>query len=143
MSRDPFRGPVPDGLVYDPDHDMWVKREGEELIIGATSYGIHLAGKIIGFTAKPGGAHVERGRSLGTVECAKTIIAVHSPASFRLLAGNEALEENPGVLNRDPYDAGWMVRGVPLDWTNDQTRLIDADAYRKHILRCEPDAQFT
>jgi glycine cleavage system H protein len=61
MSRAPFRGAVPDGLLYDPDHDMWVRREGEEVVIGASAFGIFLAGEIIAFTAKPKGAEVERG----------------------------------------------------------------------------------
>jgi glycine cleavage system H lipoate-binding protein len=56
MSRAPFRGAVPDGLLYDPDHDMWVRREGEEVVIGASAFGIFLAGEIIAFTAKPKGA---------------------------------------------------------------------------------------
>ena len=68
MSRAPFRGAVPDGRLYDPDHDMWVRREGEEVVIGASAFGIFLAGEIIAFTAKPKGAEVERGRGLGTVE---------------------------------------------------------------------------
>ena len=80
MSRAPFRGAVPDGRLYDPDHDMWVRREGEEVVIGASAFGIFLAGEIIAFTAKPKGAEVERGRGLGTVECAKTVLAVHAPA---------------------------------------------------------------
>lgn len=142
MSRAPFRGAVPDGLLYDPDHDMWVRREGEEVVIGASAFGIFLAGEIIAFTAKPKGAEVERGRGLGTVECAKTVLAVHAPLSFVLTAANEAAEERPAVLNRDPYVAGWMVRGRPTAWDTERARLVDAVSYRAHIRRIEPDAEF-
>ena len=142
MSRTPFRGAVPDGLLYDPDHDMWVRREGEEVVIGATAFGIFLAGEIIAFTAKPKGAEVERGRGLGTVECAKTVLAVHAPLSFVLLAANEAAEERPAVLNHDPYAEGWMVRGRPSAWEAERGRLVDAAAYRVHIRRIEPTAEF-
>ena len=79
MSPLPFRGAIPDGLLYDAEHDMWVKRDGDEALIGATAYGIFRAGEIIGFTAKPSGAEVDRGRGLGTVECAKTVLAVRAP----------------------------------------------------------------
>lgn len=140
MSRAPFRGAVPDGLLYDPDHDMWVRREGEEVVIGASAFGIFLAGEIIAFTAKPKGAEVERGRGLGTVECAKTVLAVHAPLSFALTAANEAAEERPAVLNRDPYVAGWMVRGRPTAWDTERARLVDAVSYRAHIRRIEPEA---
>jgi glycine cleavage system H protein len=140
MSRTPFRGTVPDGLLYDPDHDMWVRQEGGEVVIGASAFGIFLAGEIIGFTAKPKGAEVERGRGLGTVECAKTVLAVHAPLSFVLLAANEAAEERPALLNRDPYGAGWMVRGRPTAWETERARLVDAVSYRTHIRRIEPEA---
>lgn len=142
MVRETFRGAVPDGLLYDTDHDMWVRADGDEVVIGATAFGIHLAGRVIAFTAKPGGAVVERGRSLGTIECAKTVLAVHAPVGFVLAEGNEALEERPAMLNRDPY-AAWMARGRPLDWTRDRAVLVDAPAYRDHVRRIEPEAEIS
>ena len=142
MSRNPFRGVVPDHLLYDTTHDMWVEREGDEVVIGATTFGIFLAGEIIAFTAKPKGAAVERGRGLGTVECAKTVLAVHAPVSFVLLEANEAAEERPSILNRDPYAAGWMVRGRATAWEADRGRLVDAASYRAHVRRIESEAVF-
>jgi glycine cleavage system H protein len=139
--REIFHGAVPDGLLYDTAHDMWVRREGNEVVIGASSFGIHMAGEIIAFTAKPTGAEIERGRGLGTIECAKTVLAVHAPVGFVLAAGNEALEELPAMLNRDPYGA-WMARGAPTDWSMDSALLADASAYRAHILSIEPEAEF-
>ena len=142
MARQTFRGHIPDGLLYDVEYDMWVRTTGGEVFVGATSFGIHLAGEIIAFTAKPRGANVERGRGLGTIECAKTVLAVHAPLSFTLLVGNDGLEEHPIQINRAPYDV-WMARGMPTDWDNDLARLVDAAAYRAHVLRLEPAAQFT
>jgi glycine cleavage system H protein len=141
LSRTPFRGAVPDGLLYDPDHDMWVRCEAEEVVIGATAFGIFLAGEIIAFTAKPKGAEVERGRGLGTVECAKTVLAVHAPLSFVLQEANEAAEERADVLNSDPYGAGWMARGRATAWETERARLVDAVDYRAHIRRIEPEAE--
>lgn len=142
MSRPPFRGSVPDGLLYDTAYDMWVRREGAEVVIGATSFGIFLAGEIIAFTAKPKGAEIDAGRGLGTVECAKTVLAVHAPISLILLEGNEAAEERPAILNRDPYTAGWMARGKPTAWNAERGGLVDAASYREHITRIEPAAEF-
>ncbi|MCX7898110.1 MAG: hypothetical protein N2441_09580 [Rhodocyclaceae bacterium] len=139
-NEDAFFCPIPEGLLYDPEYDMWVALENEEVIIGATPYGVHLAGEVIGFTAKPRGAEVMRGRSLGVIECAKTILAVHAPVSFRLQQGNEFLEENPRALNRDPY-AAWMVRGRPLNWEGERARLVDSSTYRAHVLRHAPHAE--
>jgi glycine cleavage system H protein len=140
--RKPFKGGIPDGLRYDAEYDMWVRREGGEVVVGATSYGIFLAGDIIGFTAKPRGAEVAAGRSLGTVECAKTVLAVHSPVSFTLDQANEALEERAAPINGDPYGAGWMARGRPAAWDVESRRLLDAAAYRAHILARDPTAEF-
>jgi len=76
---------------------MWVRTDGDELVIGATSFGVFRAGEIIGFTAKPNGAEVDCGRGMGTVECAKTVLAVHAPVSFVLLQANEVIEEDTGA----------------------------------------------
>ncbi len=142
MAKEIFRGRIPDDLLYDPEHDMWVRVAGDEVLIGASSFGLHLAGGIIGFTAKPKGADVALGRGLGTVECAKTVLAVHAPISFVLLEANEAAEERPSMLNRDPYQAGWMVRGRPSAWAAERGRLVNAAAYREHVRRIEPAAEF-
>lgn len=142
MALLPFRGAIPDGLLYDAEHDMWVRRQGDEAWIGATAFGIHRAGEIIGFTAKPKGAEVEAGRGMGTVECAKTVLALRAPLSFVLVEANEDAEEHPGVLNRDPYHAGWMVRARPTAWDAEHAGLIDAAAYRAHVARVEPGAKF-
>jgi glycine cleavage system H protein len=137
-----FRGAIPDGLLYDPAHDMWVREKDGLVTIGATAFGIHLAGDVVAFTAKPRGAEIARGRGLGTIECAKTVLAVHAPVGFTLADGNEELEQRPALLNCDPY-AAWMVRGRPTDWAVDRGRLVEAGAYRAHVLRCEPQAELT
>lgn len=144
MSREPFHGTIPDDRLYDRETDMWVLPDDDcrTVTIGASAYGLHLAGQIIGFTCKPKGASVGRDRGLGTVESAKTVIAVHAPIGFELIEANEAAEEDPDLLNRDPYGAGWMVKARPLDWLSDMGRLVAGRAYRQHIRRAEPDAVF-
>ena len=142
MALLPFRGAIPDDLLYDAEHDMWVRRQGDEALIGATAFGVHRAGEIIGFTAKPKGAEVDAGRGMGTVECAKTVLAVRTPLSFVLVEANEQAEEHPDILNRDPYLAGWMVRARPTAWEAERAALLDARAYREHVARVEPGAEF-
>lgn len=141
MAHTPFHGTVPDGFLYDTRYDMWVRREGDRLRIGITSFGVFLAGEIIAFTGKPKGAEIAYGRGLGTVESAKTVLAVHAPLAFTLNEVNEALEERPAAINRRPYEA-WLVYGTPNDWATDAERLVDAAAYRAHILSLEPEATF-
>lgn len=141
MPHTPFAGSVPDDRLYCPAHDLWVQPVAEgEVMVGISSFGLFLAGEILAFTAKPKGATVDRGRGLGTVECRKTVLAVHAPLSFILLDANEVAEEKPGSINRDPYGAGWLVRARPTDWVVDREHLVDAAAYRRHILNIEPEA---
>lgn len=140
MAYTPFRGSMPADRLYDTRSDTWVRRAGDEVVIGATSFGLFLAGKLIAFTAKPRGAKVGVGRGLGTVESSKTVLAVHSPLSIELLAINEAAEERPGLINDDPYHAGWMVSGRPLAWAEESSALVDALAYIAHVRAIEPDA---
>ncbi|MFA7291427.1 MAG: hypothetical protein WC023_04170 [Rhodocyclaceae bacterium] len=141
MAHQPFHGSVPDGLLYDTRYDMWVQRKGDEVLIGITGFGAFLAGEIIAFTGKPKGAEVDYGRGLGTVESAKTVLAVHSPVAFTLLEVNEALEEKPAAINRDPHRS-WLVRGTARDGKNGCAHLVDAAAYRAHVLSVEPEATF-
>lgn len=143
MAHTPFSGSIPDDRRYCPQHDMWVQEQPDgSLLIGATAFGIFLAGEIIAFTSKPKGAMVEVHRGLGTVECRKTVLAVHAPVSFELLEGNDAAEERPRLVNDDPYGAGWMVRARPTCWAGERGGLVDAAAYRAHILKIEPEARF-
>lgn len=143
MAHTPFTGSIPDDRLYCARYDMWVQETADgEVLIGATSFGIFLAGEIIAFTSKPKGAEVEIGRGMGTVECRKTVLAVHAPIAFVLLEGNEAAEERPKLVNADPYGAGWLARAQPASWDEEKMLLLDAAAYRQHILKIEPEASF-
>ena len=140
MARETFRGAIPDGLWYDAAHDMWLRREDGEIVVGATAFGIFLVGELVAFTAKPPGAVIARGRGLGTIECSKTVLAVHAPVSFVLTTANEQAEAKPRLINADPYRVGWMARGRPLAWDTEAAALVDAAAYRRHVLHMEPGA---
>ncbi len=140
MAQEIFRGAIPADRLYDPRHDMWVMGDGERVIVGITSFGLHLMGHLIAFTAKPRGAEVAAGRGLGTVESSKTVIAIHSPLSLVLDETNEPAERRPQLINDDPYGAGWAVRGRPLAWAAESVELVDAAAYIASVRRMAPDA---
>jgi glycine cleavage system H protein len=141
MARERFQGRFPQDLLYDIRADVWVRRSGDELTIGATSYGAHFAGEILAFTPKRVGAEVEAERSIGVVEVAKTMVAIHAPLSLRIAAVNEQALQRPALINDDPYGAGWLVRAAPLRWQDEKARLVGRDAYVAHVLAAEPDAE--
>jgi glycine cleavage system H protein len=143
MAHQPFSGTIPDDRLYSLRYDMWVQAlADDEVLIGATSFGLFLAGEIIAFTAKPKGAVVDFGRGMGTVECRKTVLAVHAPISFVLIEGNNDAEEQPRLINADPYRAGWMARAKPRCWAEEFETLVDAATYRRHVLSLEPESVF-
>ncbi|GHU39021.1 glycine cleavage system H protein [Betaproteobacteria bacterium] len=140
--RQAFSGHIPTDRCYCQETDMWVIYHEGQVRIGATGFGIHLAGEVIAFTAKPDGAKIRRGKGMATIECHKTVLAVHAPVSFRLTAGNTQAEEHPALINSAPYTEGWMARGEPLDWEVERSLLCDADTYKQHVLSIDPEARF-
>src|SRR5262245_24500534 len=101
-----FRGRIPEALLYHPGYDVWVRQERGEVVIGATSYGAYFAGEILAFTPKRVGVEIDVERSIGVVEVAKTMVAIHAPLSIRLTATNEAVMKTPELINQDPYGKG-------------------------------------
>jgi glycine cleavage system H protein len=142
MTRPFFQGSIPDDRRYCRETDTWVIHKTGEVRIGATGFGVHRAGEVIAFTARPEGAEIRRGGGMATVECHKTALAVHAPVSFRLSAGNAMAEKKPSLIHSSPYADGWMVRGQPLDWEKESALLCNADAYRRHVLSIDPEARF-
>jgi glycine cleavage system H protein len=142
MSLRSFSDSIPEDRLYCPQSDTWVIHdELGEVRIGATCFGVHRAGELVAFTARPEGAEIRRGKGMATVECHKTVLAVHAPISFRLIAGNAMAEKMPSLIDSSPYTDGWMVRGRPLDWETESVLLCDADAYRRHVLSIDPEAR--
>ena len=142
MAKETFRGSIPVHLLYDVENDVWVRREESGAVtVGATSYGAYFAGEILAFTPKRPGAEIERGRSLGVVEVAKTMVAIHSPLSLRLSAINDAAIADPALINADPYGKGWLVRGEPLRWETERTRLVPYGTYEQHVIGVQPGAE--
>ena len=141
MAEEIFSATIPDDRLYCPRHEMWVRETGDgEVLIGVTRYGVFLAGRIIAFTAKPNGAVVDIDRGMATVESRKTVLAVHAPISFVLLAGNDAAEDFPDLLNSDPWYEGWLARARPRRWAEERGGLLDAAGYRRHLLSLDADA---
>ena len=141
MPHQAFKGHVPADRRYCAQTDMWVMLQGENVLIGATSFGLHLAGHVIAFTSKPGGALVQRSKGMATIECHKTVLAVHAPVSFELVSGNGTAEEQPALINETPYGDGWMALGTPTDWAVEASLLCDAETYKRHIRSIDPEAQ--
>jgi|SRR5579875_411246 len=95
---------------YDPVTHMWVRQEGPARArVGMDALGIETSGTLAQLSLPPAGAHVAAGRPFGQVEAAKFVGPLTSPVSGTVLAVNEVVVADPGLAERDPYGAGWLI----------------------------------
>ncbi len=120
---------IPDDLFYDIENNVWARREADgTLTVGMTAYGCALAGQIVSIAPRKVGRSVRKAKSCATVESGKWVGPVKAPVSGEVVAVNEALLENPGLVNEDPYGAGWIVRLRPDDWDAESGDLLTGEA---------------
>lgn len=107
----------PDDRYYHPEHNVWVQPRADDVVVlGATSYGVALAGEFVAFVPKPVGMRIEAGRAAGLLEIAKSVTSFRSPLAGEVAAFNDAAVEDPGVIARDPYGDGWLIQLRTTDW---------------------------
>jgi glycine cleavage system H protein len=120
--------PFPAGLLYAPPHNLWLREESDgSVTLGLSAYGCALYGQIFAFTPKRAGLHIEAERSFGVVEFAKAASSARSPLAGELLEGNLRVQEQPELINRDCYGAGWLVRLRPDDWPAARAGLLSGE----------------
>lgn len=120
--------PFPAELLYAPAYNLWLREEADGSVsLGLSAYGCALYGQIFAFTAKRAGQHIEVDRSFGVVEFAKAASSARSPLAGEIVEGNARLEEQPALINRDCYGAGWLVRIRPDDWSAARASFLGGD----------------
>ena len=119
---------IPENLYYFIDKHIWVRQESDSLVtIGITDVAQHLAGKVIAVSPKKVGKVLTKGQSAGTVESGKWVGPVPVPVGGELVDINVTLKTNPGLINQEPYGAGWIVKLKPLNWDEDSKDLVTGD----------------
>lgn len=118
-------------LKFTSTHE-WLKQEGDEVIIGITDHAQQLLGDMV-FVEMPEIDHaVNAGDELGVVESVKAASDFYAPISGVVTAVNEAVVENPAIVNSEPYTEGWLVKLKPSD-LSELDNLLDADEYESEI----------
>lgn len=118
----------PSELKYTKDHE-WVKVEGNEAYIGITDFAQRELGDIVYVDINTVGSEVAKEEVFGTVEAVKTVSDLFMPVTGTVLEINAELNDNPELVNSDPYGKGWMVK-VSLADTAEIEDLLTADAYQ-------------
>jgi glycine cleavage system H protein len=121
---------IPTDLYYDPEH-YWVRPEGDELVLGMTDFAQKLAGDIVFVQLPDDGKKLKKGKKLAKVESGKWLGKIMSPVDGVLVTVNEELETQPGLINRDPYGAGWMYRIKPEDMGQIEELIHGEEAIRE------------
>jgi glycine cleavage system H protein len=138
---DPLHLRFPPDRLYAPEQDMWVLPQADGTVrVGATHW-VAAHGHFMYFTPRPAGTVVERDRSLGVMETAKTVVAIHSPVSGRIVEVNDAVVGNVQPIERDPYGEGWMFRLAPSRWEAEKPGLLDGAAYAAWLTQRTDDGQ--
>ena len=122
---------VPENLKYSKDHE-WIKVEGETALVGITDYAQKELGDIVFVDVQSVGETLAQHEVLGTIEAVKTVSDVFLPASGEVLEFNEELENDPALINTDPYGKGWIVK-IKMTFPADLDSLLSADEYAKLI----------
>jgi glycine cleavage system H protein len=105
---------APSDLHYTRDHE-WVRVDGTEATVGITQYAADQLGDIVFVELPEAGRDLEEAKPFGVVESVKAVSDLFAPISGEVTSANDALANEPELVNRDPYGAGWMVRMTVAD----------------------------
>jgi glycine cleavage system H protein len=120
---------VPAELLYDRSHE-WIRVEGDAVVIGITDYGQDQLGEVVYVELPDVGTGVNTGDELGTLESVKAVSEFLTPVGGEVIEVNERLEDNPNLVNEDPYGEGWLVK---ISGSVEGEELLDAAAYQKFL----------
>ena len=119
---------IPENLYYTNDHE-WIKVEGNTGIVGVTDFAQHQLGDIVFVDVTSVGEILAEGDTFGTIEAVKTVSDLFLPVDAEVTEFNEALNDEPELINKDPYNAGWIVK-VNITDTTKLGGLLNAEQYK-------------
>ena len=136
---DKFTFKVATDRLYTTDH-LWVKWDDDLVQIGMSDYLQQSSGDVAFAEPKSVGISLTRGDELAMIETMKTNLSIPSPVSGVIKFINPRLEDEPELVNNDPYGEGWLTQIEPDDWDTDKTNLLDASTYFEQM-RAEAEAE--
>ena len=122
---------IPAGLRYTEQHE-WAKEEGLFVSVGISDYAQGQLGDVVFVDLPAIGKRFKQHEVFGTIEAVKAAADMYCPVSGEIVEINKVLSEQPDMINKDPYNTGWMIK-MKMDDAAELTGLMDADAYEKHV----------
>ena len=121
---------IPRNLRFTKDHE-WARLEGDgTLVVGITAHAVDSLGDITVVTLPDVGEQVTADQRFGDIDSVKAVSDLYAPISGEVVEVNAALDNEPEVINAEPYTDGWMIRVRPAEGV-DLGELLDAEAYRQ------------
>ena len=118
---------IPDELHYTAEHE-WVAISGSTASVGITDYAQQALGDVVYVSVPAPGTRVTAGEPCGEVESTKSVSDIYSPVDGEVSEVNPDLDDDPALVNSDPYGAGWLMK-IQLDDPDNESGLLTADEY--------------
>ncbi|WP_051069322.1 glycine cleavage system protein H [Desulfotignum phosphitoxidans] len=124
---------MPEELYYEKNH-YWVRIDGDILVMGMDDFAQKMAGDIMFVKIPFAGKKLKAGKKLAQVESGKWLGKVYAPVNGVLIEGNQALETDPMLINKDCYGEGWMYKIKPADMGEVENLIHGSDAVEEWLL---------
>lgn len=120
---------IPENLKYTKDHE-WVKIEGNTATIGITDFAQNELGDIVFVEVDTAGESLDKEETFGSIEAVKTVSDLFMPLGGEITEFNEELEDSPDIINKDPYEKGWIIKITIAD-SSEADDLLSAGEYKE------------
>lgn len=128
VTYDKFTFRVDRSCLYHPD-ECWAREEGGLIVVGVTDFLQTSAGDVAFLEPPEVGAEIAQGGEAGVLETIKTTVTLISPVSGAVKEVNQALEDDPQLINSDAYGEGWIMKIEPSNWEEEKKRLMTPEEY--------------
>jgi glycine cleavage system H protein len=122
---------TPKNLKYTKDHE-WARLEGGSALVGITDYAQEKLGSIVFAELPPAGKVFQKGQTVVTIDSVKAVAEVFAPLSGEIEAVNQALQDTPEAINKDPYGEGWIFKMKAAD-PAEISQLLSPEAYEAFV----------
>ncbi|MFW5754332.1 MAG: glycine cleavage system protein GcvH [Marinilabiliaceae bacterium] len=122
---------IPESLKFTKDHE-WVKIDGNVATVGITDFAQSELGDIVFVEIETEDEELEKEEVFGTIEAVKTVSDLYMPFAGKVIEVNEELEDHPELVNKEPYEGGWMIK-IEMANPEEAKDLLSADQYKELI----------
>ena len=129
---------VPDGLFYTKEHE-WARVTAGTAKVGITDYAAKTLNDIVYLTLPSVGQEVKQLSSFGTVESIKAVSELYSPLSGTVVITNQELVNHPELINKSPYEAGWIIELRPSQLDAEKKTLLSPRQYQEFLSSLEDE----